>query len=149
MAAERFRFRIHRARAFTTSRQAAYKLVREVTHEVNTGAFVILANGPYTTGQLMMGLGVDINTLALKVVGSVGISGRRFPYAASVEGGAKPHRFGANPPKRYLRFYWRKVGERVTLLSVNHPGQSGKGYLRHPLLRSAIRHNMRLVIYDV
>lgn len=114
------------------------------------GAALILATGPYIEGKLVTGLESRITYGPEVVVGRVGISGRRFPYAASVEGGAQRH-FIPLVPKgkgKWLVFYWRKVGRTVFFKQVNHPGQRGKGYLRKPLVLVADRYNMKVFLYD-
>lgn len=76
-------------------------------------------------------------------------------YAAAVEGGAglwgpRASKYVILPRnKRYLRFYWRKVGRIVTLPSVRHPGQRGKNYLQRAAESAARRHNMLIIIRDV
>jgi len=159
---------IHRAVAHAVSQQAALRLVREVTHEVKTGAFRILMTGPYTTGRLALGLEDHVTPTADGARGEVGINGALHPYAASVEGGAKVHwifpkgargtiRFGAHEAPM-LRFFWRKAGEVVFLPHIpgspstvgrSHPGQPGKSYLRKPLVIAAARHGMRVVLFEV
>ena len=140
--------RIDRFQIRVQSIEAGRRLITQVVREVHGGAERILATGPYTHGRLIRGLEDRIQYGPYEVVGRVGISGRKYPYAASVEGGAKRHHIFPHPPRRYLKFYWRKVGRTVWFRRVNHPGQKGKGYLRRPLALAAARHNMKVVIYD-
>jgi len=159
---------IHRAVVHTVSQQAALRLVREVTHEIKTGAFRILMTGPYTTGRLALGLESHVTPTADGARGEVWVNGTRHPYAASVEGGAKVHwifprgaqgviRFGEHRAPM-LRFFWHRAGEVVFLPHIpgspstvgrSHPGQPGRGYLRKPLVIAAARHGMRVILFEV
>jgi hypothetical protein len=133
------------------STELARKFITGVVEEIKAGARDILAFGPYTTGKLMTGLESRITYGPYLIEGRVGIPGRRFKYAASVEGGAKRHRIPLVPKPygRWLVFYWRRIGKVVYAKQVNHPGQIGKAYLRIPLLVVAPRHNMKVFIYDI
>jgi hypothetical protein len=150
MAAPGYTVRLDRFQIQVISIDAADKLIRRVTKEVQDGAEAILSFGPYTTGRLLTGLQTQIRYGPYVVEGRVGISGKRFPYAASVEGGAKRHKIPLLPKPygRSLRFYWRKVGHIVHFQQVNHPGQTGKAYLRIPILVVAPKYNMRVFTYD-
>jgi len=159
---------VYHARVHAMSQQVALRLVREVTREVKTGAFRILMTGPYTTGQLALALQDHVTPTTNGARGEVGINGALHPHAASVEGGAKIHwifprgaqgvvRFGERRAPM-LRFFWRKAGKVVFLPHVpgspskigrSHPGQPGKEYLRRPLVLSAARHGMRVVLFEV
>lgn len=134
--------RLHQFQIRVQSIEAGRRLITKVTDEVYDGAKAILAFGPYTTGHLTLGLRRQINYGPYIVTGTVGISGRHYPYAASVEGGAVRHTIRPRSPGGYLHFYWRKIGKTVTLRSVNHPGQVGKAYLRIPLLVVGPKYNM-------
>jgi hypothetical protein len=142
--------RVDRFEIRTQSIEAGRRLVTQVVREIKEGAEAILSFGPYTTGKLVTGLESTIRYGPYIVEGRVGISGRRFPYAASVEGGARRHKIPLVPKRegKWLVFFWRKVGHVVKLKQVNHPGQTGKAYLRIPLLVIAPRHNMRVFTYD-
>jgi hypothetical protein len=130
--------------------EAGRRLVTKVVREIKDGAEAILSFGPYTNGRLKRGLETRISYGPYIVEGRVGISGVRYPYAASVEGGAKAHRIPLVPkgPNSWLVFYWRKVGRVVAFKQVKHPGQTGKAYLRIPLLVVAPKYNMRVFTYD-
>ncbi len=143
------RIQINNYEAYREVHADAFKLVQDVVREVRTAAFRILLEGPYTHGHLAMGLRTKIEIVPNGVRGKVYIDGAIYPYAKAVEGGADPHIIRPHLPRRYLRFYWRKVGHVVYLKSVNHPGQKGKAYLRGPLARVAVRHGMRVIIYHV
>lgn len=151
MADITYTVRINEFAVETQSLEAARRLITQVVREIMEGAANILAFGPYTTvARLATGLQYQIKYGPLQVEGRVGISGRRFPYAASVEKGARAHLIPLRPKgdRRWLKFYWRKVGHIVYAKQVRHPGQTGKAYLRIPLLVVAPRHNMRVIIYD-
>lgn len=143
-------FRIDRGHAFVASHEAARRLVRRVNVEILEGAYIILSEGKYTTGKLRLGLKRREEDTPQGVRGRVGISKREFPYAASVEGGARRHPIPHedNHTAKILKFYWRKVGHIVYFSEVDHPGQRGKAYLRRPLARAAARHNLVVVTYD-
>ncbi len=151
MADFTYTVRINEFAVETQSLEAARRLVTQVVREIREGAAAILSFGPYTTGRLVLGLQSQIRYGPNEVTGRVGISGRRFPYAAAVERGARRHPIPLHPKGkgRWLKFYWRKVGHVVWLKQVNHPGQTGKAYLRIPLLVVAPRHNMKVFIYDI
>jgi hypothetical protein len=144
-----YRVRIHQFELRTQSIEAGRRLITRVTDEVEDGAYNILSFGPYTSGHLKRGLKRQIRYGPYTVTASVGISGLRYPYAASVEGGAKPHKIPltAKIPPAHLYFYWRKVGAYVRPLQVNHPGQIGKAYLRIPLLVVGPKYNMKVVTH--
>lgn len=149
MAAPGWTFRIDHFQARTTSLEAARKLATTVVREIREGATAILAFGPYTEGRLLTGLESQIRYGPFLITARVGIPGRKFKYAASVEGGAKRHYIPLKPKGhgKWLRFYWRRVGHVVWAKQVNHPGQTGKAYLRIPLLVVAPRHGMKVIIY--
>lgn len=142
--------RINRFAANTVTVDAGRRLLTRVVDEIKDGARVILLQGPYTTGKLVTGLESQIRYGPFVANASVGISGRRFAYAASVESGARRHYIPLTPKAKgkWLRFYWRRVGRVVYRKQVNHPGQPGKGYLRIPLVLVATRHGFRVMTYD-
>lgn len=153
MATPGYTVRINQFQCRVQSLEAGRRLITTVVREIREGASAILAFGPYTSprgGNLARGLESRIEYGPFRVVGRVGISGRRYPYAASVEGGAKAHYIPLRPKGkgRWLKFYWRKVGKVVYFKQVHHPGQTGKAYLRIPLLVVAPRHNMIVITYD-
>jgi hypothetical protein len=150
MAAPGYTVRLDRFEIRLQSIEAARRLVTQVVKEVREGAEAILAFGPYTTGRMARGVESRITYGAYSVEARVGVSGKRFPYAASVEGGAKRHHIPLLPKPKgtSLKFYWRKVGHIVYPRQVNHPGQTGKAYLRIPILVVAPKYNMRVFTYD-
>jgi hypothetical protein len=123
--------------------------VTRVVDEIEDGARNILAFGPYTHGNLVRGLQHQIQYGPYIVTARIGISGRRFPYAASVEKGATAHPIRPRQVGGRLIFYWRKVSHVVSLKEVRHPGQTGKAYLRIPLLVVTRRYNFQLRNYDL
>lgn len=150
MATPGYTVRLDRFEIRVQSIEAARRLITQVVKEVREGAEAILSFGPYTTGRLVRGVESRITYGPYAVEARVGISGKRFPYAASVETGAKRHKIPLLP-KPYgtsLKFYWRKVGHIVHFQQVNHPGQTGKAYLRIPILVVAPKYNMRVFTYD-
>lgn len=142
--------RLHNFQIRVQSIEAGRRLITKAVDEVYDGARDILAFGPYTKQHLMHGLRKQIRYGPYIVTGTVGISGRHYPYAASVEGGARRHYIPLSPkiPPARLYFYWRKVGRYVSFQQVNHPGQTGKAYLRIPLLVVGPKYNMKVFTYD-
>lgn len=139
------RVRIHRLEAHVHSREAARKLIKRVTYQIQFRARVTVLTGPYTTGKLAASITSDIVTTPNGVRGRVG---SRLIYAASVQSGARRHKIYPHNPPYHLKFFWRKVGHTVWLKSVNHPGQKGKHYLTAPLAEIARINHMRYVIYE-
>jgi hypothetical protein len=146
--------RLHNFQIRVQSIEAGRRLITKAVDEIEDGARDILAFGPYTrqSGQrhLANGLRRQIKYGPFIVEGTVGISGLQYPYAASVEGGARRHKIPLTPkvPPDRLYFYWRRVGRFVAPLQVNHPGQTGKAYLRIPLLVVGPKYNMKVFTYD-
>lgn len=75
-----------------------------------------------------------------------GRSGSELSYAIFPERGTPPHLI---LPRRaaHLRFYWRKIGRHVRLLSVNHPGQRAQNFLTEALVDVAPRYGYKVVIF--
>jgi len=136
--------RINHAEAFRFSREVAEKQVRRALLDVKLKALLITSRGPYTTGRLSSSLEVHVELTPTGVEGSLG---SRLPHAKFPESGADPHYIFPIPPKRRLKFYWRKVGRVVKPRFVYHPGQPGKHYLTKPLAEVAPRYNMLVFIY--
>lgn len=149
MAQPTITVRLNNYQVRVTSLDAGARLINRAVDDVRRGARLILEQGEYTEGKLLTGIESQVRYTAYTIIGRVGISGRRFPYAASVESGAERHIISARPPKTRLKFYWRRVGRVVFPAYVHHPGQTGKAYLRGPLAAAALRYNMRYVPYDL
>jgi hypothetical protein len=135
-----YRLVINDYEKFAISRRAGEKLVRRVLDDTEIGARARLLSGPYTKGHLATRGRKEMEVLPGVITGRVIF---RASYARSVETGARPHKIfphGDYP----LRFFWRKVGHEVRFISVNHPGQKGKGYLAQALDVAARRHGFRL-----
>lgn len=139
---------IHHLKTRLESDTDAFKFVRAVLREIRFQARLEATGGLYSTGRLARSIEINGPHVepGFRVTGEVGSS---LSYAAAVEKGARGHYIYPNPPKRYLRFYWRKLGKTVVLERVNHPGMKGKGYLAKAARIAAARHNMLLIIYDV
>jgi hypothetical protein len=146
-----FVVRIDQFQARRISMELALKLVRRTVREISEGASAILSFGPYTTGRMARHVKTRISLGAYIIEGQVGVDGKIFPYAASVEGGARRHYIPKVPKGkgRWLRFYWRRVGHVVYAKQVNHPGQTGKAFLRIPMLEVCPRLHYKVFIYDV
>lgn len=135
------------------SQQATVRHVRQILREIRIRARITASHGPYTTGRLAQSINIDGPYIEInRVRGSVGSSLR---YAELVNSGAGLHGplgskylIRPRPPKRYLRFYWRRMGRTVALTQVRHPGQQGKRYLTDALREVARRHNLRVVIRE-
>lgn len=125
------------------SEAAGRKLVRDTTREIARRARIRAAAGRYSSGTLARHVRIrGPYVLFDEVKGSVGAE---LPYAASVNGGARPHTIRPRGVGYPLRFFWEKVGHEVEFASVRHPGQRGNGFLSIPLAEVAAIHNMRLV----
>ncbi len=140
------------------------RIADEILTEVQIDARANAAGGVYSRGRLAESIyRSGPRALGSTVVGSVG---SRLPYAASVEGGASVHpifpigaphtyRFGAKR-RPMLKFTWR--GRTVYMNQIpggpgtvgrSHPGQRGKHFLTNALVGVALRHGLRVVIYDL
>jgi hypothetical protein len=158
--------RVYHARLELAGIRLTSRFVNRVLNEIEREAKLIAVGGPYSKGRLAQSIyNTGARRRGLLVTGQVG---SRLSYAAAVEGGAKIHdifpkgaphmyRFGA-PQRPMLKFFWRKAGRVVymhqipggpTTIGRSHPGQKGKGFLRIPLLGAAIRHRMRVIVYDI
>jgi hypothetical protein len=137
---------IHYAQAKRESTEDAMRFIRKVLHEIRFIARLSVSHGSYTTGALARSIEAKGPVLSLGgiVRGEVGSD---ESYARIVEDGAAPHVILPNPPRRYMKFYWRKVGQVVRLRKVNHPGMRGKGYLAEAARTAGRRYNLRVVIY--
>lgn len=140
------RTRIYRAQVRAEGLAVATRIITQVMYEIHFGAQQRVLHGPYTTGNLALSLyrrGPFVT--GSRVTGRVGSP---LKYAQSVHDGAKIHTFG--PVRRkWLKFYWRRVGSTVYRKTVTHPGQPGKHFLVEPLIEVAARHNMRVIVYDL
>lgn len=139
---------IHHTLARNESDQDALKFVRKVLREIRYIARLRVASGPYTTGALAKSIDIKGPFLnpGRRINGEVGSN---LHYAAAVEKGASRHLIFPNPPRRYMKFYWRKVGQVVYLDKVRHPGMRGKGYLAEAVRTVGRRYRLRVIIYDV
>ena len=143
------RIRIYHSRARRQSNEEAADFVRQVLREIAFQAKLHVAFGPYTTGNLARSIRAEAPHIEFgRVSGSVGSN---LNYAAAVEDGAglygpRGSKYVILPRRRrFLRFYWRKVGRVVTLPSVRHPGQRGKNYLLKAAQSVGRRHNMIVI----
>jgi hypothetical protein len=139
---------IHHLRSRSESDEVTLSYIRKVLREMRFIARLSVSHGPYTTGALAQSITIKGPFLepGARVHGEVGSP---LNYAAAVEGGAERHLIFPNPPRRYMKFYWQKVGRVVYLDKVRHPGQRGKGYLREAARTAGRRYNLKVVIYDV
>jgi hypothetical protein len=122
------------------------RFVRKVLNEIRFIARLSVSHGPYTTGRLAQSIqtrGPFVSGLS-RIRGEVGSD---LSYARVVEEGAARHLIFPIPPRRYMKFYWRKVGRVVHLDKVRHPGMKGKGYLAEAARSVGRRHNLRVIIY--
>ena len=137
----RRQFKPGAVQAFATTQ--ARKEVRSCTAAVNRRARRNAPGGSYSTGRLKASINWSMRTVGWSVVGE---SGSELIYARSVHEG-QPAR--VITPKRapYLDFYWRKVGRRVQLGRVNHPGTAPQPYLAQALLTEAPKYGFKVIIY--
>lgn len=122
----------------------ARKLVVSCTAAVNNQARRNAPGGPYSTGRLKASINWSV-TRNLPGWGVTAQSGSELIYANSVHGG-QPARRIVPVRATYLRFYWRKVGRRVRLSSVNHPGTKAQPYLTDALREIAPRFGFEVSI---
>lgn len=139
---------IHHLKARNEADNDTLIFIRKVLREIRFIARLTVSHGPYTTGALARSIQIKGPFLepGARVHGEVGSP---LSYAAVVEKGARRHIIVPIPPRKYLRFYWRKVGRVVYLEKVRHPGQRGKGYLKEAARTIGRRYNLTVVIYDV
>lgn len=132
------KFRLHRAQVHLTGIRFGRKAVEDFVDDVHRQAVIRASVGPYTTGYMASTVTKRVWVSGFKVHGSVGSAARHAHWANE---GTKPHVIRPrNPsPRARLRFYWRKVGHVVYFAKVNHPGQSGKGWLTGPLRNVALK----------
>lgn len=135
------------------SQQATFRHVRTILREIRIRARIVAAHGPYTSGRLAES--IDIIGPFIEVDRVRGSVGSDLHYAELVNSGAglygpkaSKYLIRPRPPKRYLRFYWRRMGRTVALERVRHPGQRGKRYLTDALREVARRHNLRVIIRE-
>ena len=67
-------------------------------------------------------------------------------YSIYSERGTKPHPIYPRTAGGRLKFFWVKVGRRVSLEMVNHPGQAAQLWLTTPLLLQGTRHGFKVVL---
>jgi len=136
---------IHHVLARNESMEDTMRLIRKAVREMQFIARLAVSHGPYTTGRLAQSIrskGPFIEGFLIRAqVGS------ELSYARIVNNGARPHLIFPIPPRRYMKFYWRKVGRVVHLEKVRHPGQRGKGYLEEAARTIGRRYNLRVVIH--
>lgn len=137
----RLSFKPGAVRNFATTQ--ARKEVRSCTAAVNRKARRNAPGGPYSTGRLKASINWSVQTFGWNVRG---ISGSPLIYAYSVHEG-QPARTILPKRASYLSFYWRRVGRRVNMASVNHPGTAPQPYLVQALLTEAPKHGFKVVIY--
>jgi hypothetical protein len=136
---------IHHSLAARQGTDDAVRFVRKVLREIRYIARLRVASGPYTTGALARSLEARGPFPGPgRVSGSVG---SKLSYASAVEKGARRHLIFPIPPRKYMKFYWRKVGRVVYFDKVRHPGMQGKGYLAEAARTVGRRYNLRVIIY--
>lgn len=137
----RLQFKPGAVQTFVTTQ--ARKEVRACTVAVNRKARRNAPGGPYSTGRLKSSINWRVQTFGYNVRGR---SGTDLIYAMSVHEGQPARKI---TPKRapYLAFYWRKVGRRVRLASVNHPGTAPQPFMVQALLTEAPLYGFKVIIY--
>jgi len=136
---------IHYVLADREATESAMRFIRKAVREMRFIARLGASHGPYTTGRLAQSIqqrGPYLEGLVIRAqVGS------DLFYARMVNSGARPHLIFPIPPRKYMKFYWRRVGRVVYPDKVRHPGQRGKGYLEEAARTIGRRYNLRVVIY--
>jgi hypothetical protein len=156
-----------RLQSVRMARRVADRVLTEAQNEARANALI----GQYSKGRLAR----SIYKTGPMVVGTTvhGSIGSRLGYAAAVEGGsgfagpkgraynifpkAAPHvyRFGRKRPPM-LKFIWH--GRVVYMNQIpggpgtvgrSHPGQKGKHFIAKALVGVALRHHLRVIIFDL
>lgn len=136
------RVNINRTRSRAYARDwADDKLVQPLARSI---LFAAIREVPVLTGTLRSSLNMQIELSPLHVTRRVG---SRINYSYLVHGGAKPHLIRPRRPGGRLRFYWKRIGRRVSLPKVNHPGFKGTRYLQDPLVRYGTQHRFKVIIF--
>lgn len=95
------------------------------------------------TGNMRERIHIERRRMSTDVTHRVG-SG--VSYAIYSERGTKPHPIYPRTAGGRLVFFWAKVGRRVRLRMVNHPGQRAQLWLTGPLLVQGVRHGFKVVL---
>lgn len=139
------RVKIDGARLTIKVTRFSSRIIRQVLRELEEGARIRAAHGPYATGRLASSIrSTGPIPAGFRVLGTVSSD---LPYAAAAQSGARPHIIRGRGDYR-LKFFWRRVGRVVYPWYVRHPGQPGKHYLTETLVQVARRHNMKVRITD-
>lgn len=149
-----------RLQSVRMARRVADRVLTEAQIQAKANALI----GKYSKGRLARSI---YKSGPMVIGGTVhGSIGSRLGYAAIVEHGAKVHnifpkgaphvyRFGAKR-RPMLKFIWR--GRIVYMNQIpggpgtvgrSHPGQKGKHYIARALVGVALRHHLRVVIFDI
>lgn len=155
--------RIYHARlAYQTNRMAS-RFINRVLNEMLAESKVIAAVGPYTRGNLARSLRkVGPNAIGTLIEGQITT---HLSYAKAVESGAKIHNiFPRGAPHVYrfgrvrrpaLKFEWHgrtvyanQIPMAISTIGISHPGQKAKHYLLTPLKHAAVRHRLKIVVYE-
>jgi hypothetical protein len=139
------RVRINQVELRRVGINAVRKVIDDTARTLEFNAKRAARVGPYATGTLSASITTENHENGSKVEARVG---SYLNYAASVNNGAAAHIIAPVNGTR-LSFYWRKVGHRVNLPIVHHPGQRGSFYLTDALQFAGIRNGMRVVTYVV
>jgi hypothetical protein len=137
----RLQFKPGAVNAFATTQ--ARKDVRSTTAAINRKARRNAPGGPYSTGALKRSINWTVTTIGSSVVGR---SGSDLIYAYSVHEG-QPARLITPKRAPYLAFFWRRIGRRVRLPYVNHPGTAPQPYMVQALLTEAPLYGYKVIIY--
>jgi len=101
------------------------QLLAEVTAQVFGDA---LRYCPVDTGAMLASMRMQVRPR----VGIVSVGTQYWPYT---EYGARPHKI--RPRGNYpLKFFWRRIGQRVAFWEVNHPGTPTVAYMRRALYKN-------------
>lgn len=95
------------------------------------------------TGYMRSQLRVTKRRFPLELIHRVGTPA---PYAVFPHSGTRPHPIVPRRLNGRLVFFWAKVGRRVSLEMVNHPGSKGSRFLTGPLFAHGIPMGFRVVI---
>jgi hypothetical protein len=123
---KRVRVELERSRVLAVGVSHAAPLVFKVTRMVSNRSAQL---APVRTGALRASRRMTMRARPQSVTGTVSYTRK---YATWVHEGTPPHVIRPKR-KRYLSFYWPKVGHRVVFRYVSHPGTKGQPFLRQAL----------------
>lgn len=134
------RVKINRTKSRAYARDWAADKVDPLCRQIELTAKAMV---PVKTGALRMSITTTRSQGPTRITRRVG---SRNGHALVIHRGAKPHRIVPRNRGGRLVFFWKKIGRRVSLPSVNHPGFDGTRYLTTPLVAYATAAGFRVTL---